>query len=221
MDDMNWVWIAGFFEGEGNVQLLKKGTRHTGRATIGQKDKRPLQAINDYLVELGYSTSFYQRPKSWDKRYKKYRDPIWVLALNTRDQVIEFYEEIIPYLFAKKEQAEFVVETLTRERDERDAILKEAIRLRNEFLSWREISWRLGVGRVSILNYAKSAGIELDNKPHFEDVMDWRDDRIRRGLCEKCGKPRGKNGTKRKCRPCADKHNAWRNEHRRKHGRSD
>lgn len=222
MAKISWEWIAGFFEGEGNVfwQEGKKGTKQGlhGRAVIGQVVKAPLEAIYDFLMESGFDKpGFYLRPSLNINKWQ----PCWILTISKRDDVIKFFSEISPYLFDKKEKAEYVIMRLIEQRNERDAILKAAFDLKNQGLSWREISRRLGVGRVAIQSYARSAGIALDPGHHFEDEMDWRDDRIRRGLCEKCGKPLGENATKRRCRVCADNFNKWRNEHRKLYGRKD
>jgi hypothetical protein len=40
----------------------------------------------------------------------------------------------------------------------------------------------------------------------------WYKDRIAKGLCRNCGKPRGKTGTKSRCRLCADKWNTYQRE---------
>lgn len=212
MEKMSWPWISGFFEGEGHVywQEGKKGTKQGlhGRVIIGQKDKRPLQAIYNFLIQQGfYNPILYLRPAPKENNFRK-SSAIWVLSLTTRDDVIHFYTEISPYLFEKQEKAEYVLERLVKARDERDQILREAIRMKEDGKFWSDISRELGVGRTSILNYAKSAGIDVQHKYH-EIGMDFRSDRVRRGLCEVCGFERGDNGTKRKCRKCADAYNSY------------
>lgn len=222
MAKMSWVWIAGFFEGEGNVfwQEGKKGTKQSlhGRATIGQKAKAPLQEIHDFLIEQGFcEPSFYLRRANTSLRSTE----CWILTINRRDDVIRFYSEISSYLIEKKAQAEFVLNRLTQNRDERDSILLRAAELKKSGMSWREVSRQLGIGRRSLINYATSKGIDLERTGKREDGKSWKQDRVDRGLCERCGQPRGEDGTMRTCQSCAVKIRAWRNEYRRIHGRND
>jgi len=214
MEKMTWTWIAGFFEGEGTVfwQEGKKGTKQGlhGRATIGQKDKMALQEIYKFLISEGFSKpSFYLRPPIKFPTGLGLTCEIWILTINKRDDVIRFYAEITPYLFQKYDKAKYVLDRLVKARNERDEILKESIRLKDGGMTWANISRELGIGRVAILNYARSAGTDLHAKYHDEGI-DFRQDRVNRGLCETCGKERGESGTKRKCRNCADSYNVYR-----------
>ena len=206
---MNWDWIAGFMEGEGHIywQWSKKGTKQGtgGRVIIGQKDKRALEAIHDFLLKEGFENPiFYLRPAS--KLVERSCD-LWMLTLNRRPDVIRFLEKVLDGLFAKREKATFVIETLKRLNRERKEILETALALRKQGKSWREISRETKVGRVALLNYARAEGIELPGKKHPFDERSWRHDRQARGICTTCGKPRGADGTKWYCRLCADKIN--------------
>jgi predicted transcriptional regulator len=216
---MTWEWIAGFFEGEGNVfwQEGKNGTKQglVGRATIGQKDKRALQSIYNFLLEKGFSPpQFYLRPAA----NTPHSSSIWILAIGRRDDVIRFYSEISPYLFEKKSEAEYVINRLESQRDARNEILKRAFDLKEKGLSWRSISRELGIGRIAISNYVKSAGLSFSETTHFEDRKEWRQDRVDRGLCEDCGEKRGDDGIKRKCKKCKDRYNLSRREQRKRLG---
>ena len=215
MNIITWEWVAGFFEGEGNIfyQEGKHGTKQGmhGRATMGQKDKRALQAIYDFLVENGFSApSFILRPAYVNTKSFGRSCEMWILTINRRDDVIRFYREISPFLFEKQSKAVFVLSHLEKNVSDRNLILEEAISMKNSGVSWREIARRLGIGRVSINNYLRSANIVLKKSEHFEDRMSWRKSRNARGLCDSCGKERGKDGTKMKCRACADRYNSMR-----------
>lgn len=223
MVEISWEWVAGFFEGEGCIfwQEGKKGTKQStcGRATIGQKEKAPLQAIYAFLIEQGFSTpAFYLRP-AWKGSDRSI--DIWMLTIQRREDVIRFLKSIEPFLFQKKEKAGFVINRLSALIVERNDNLSKALEVRKTGASWRDVSRKTGIGRVALNNYARAAGIELKKEKRFNDENDWRQDRVDRGLCEKCGKSRGENGTLRKCRACANKYNEWRNEYRRVHGRKD
>lgn len=223
MTNIGWEWIAGFFEGEGNIfwQEGKRGTKSGmgGRCTIGQKVKAPLQAVYEFLIKIGFDNpAFYLRPPAKGQRYPT---ELWILTVQKRKDVISFLENTIPFLFQKKEKAQFVLGRLRDAIHQRDKVLNKAMSLKEEGKTWLEIARALHVNSVTIRNYARSKGINLDRSRGFDNDMDWRDDRIARGLCESCGKPRGIGGTIRKCRKCADRYNKWRNKYRRDNGRKD
>lgn len=211
---INWSWVAGFFEGEGNIywQEGKKGTKQGahGRLTIGQKCKEPLQVLYDFLISEGLAPRLYQR-----------KTGIWVIVVAIRENVIEFLKQVEPMLFQKREDAVFVREWLEGLIAERKHMLEFATALRREGISWREIARRAGVGRVAVTNYFRAAGIAIESeseKPDFDRGAwnrGWRQDRINRGLCVSCGEPRGDDGTSWCCRPCADCRNEYSREWKR------
>jgi hypothetical protein len=219
---MSWQWIAGFFEGEGHVnwQERRKGkSGQGGRAIMGQVCKAPLESVYNFLKAEGFGEpSFYLRPIA--KSARRNSQPCWILTVQKRADVIRFLEAIAPMLFDKRAKAEYVVMRLKAADAERERVINEAIKLRKEGMSWREISRLTGISRNGLTAHLDARGIDWRQKPGMDD-MEWRDDRIARGLCESCGAERGENGTKRKCRPCADSYNQWRNQHRMIHGRKD
>jgi hypothetical protein len=208
MAAIGWEWLAGFFEGEGCIAWYEgDGKRGRGaRLMIGQVDKRPLQAIYDFLLQEGItSIQFYLRPASASYR----STPCWMLSVTKRDDVLRYLDGIRPWLFQKAEKADMVKERLLQGIAERDDTLAKALTLKTEGQSWREISNILHIGRTALTNYATSKGIDLSRQPGFENEVEWRKDRIARGLCSKCGKPRGELATKWMCRPCADRFNLY------------
>lgn len=206
MTKMSWEWIAGFFEGEGCVHWYNSRTKTKqgicGRVFIGQKKKEPLQAIYDFLEAEGFNrVSLYLRKQCDSRKSLGRHCEIWVLCIQQRDEVIRFLENIVDFLFQKKEKAEFVITSLKSLRDERDNILNEAIRLKNSGLTIFQVTRQLGIRSQSLTDYARSKGITLrDNRKENA----WRQDRVDRGLCSDCGKPRREDGTSRLCRECAD-----------------
>lgn len=208
---MTWEWIGGFFEGEGCISWYEgeNGTKHGlgGRITIGQKDKRPLQAIYDFLLDQGFPPpGFYLRP--YPKKSKYNRSPLWIIAIQKREDVIRFLTEIEPFLFEKREKAQYVISRLTNLIEEREAILARATELRKSGLTWREISLETGVGRTALMNYFKAEGIDLKYGKR-DTKIPWKKWRAEKGLCCNCGEPRGQGGTKYKCRKCADRYNEY------------
>ncbi len=213
MNIMTWDWIAGFFEGEGNISWYQgvRGTKQgtSGRIVIGQKDKRPLVAIKSFLEEKGFKHCLlYVRPSRPPK------NRLWILAINQRDEVIKFLDHIMPMLFEKQEKALEISTRLLSLIWAREGTLAEALKLRKEKKTWREISRLMHISYQTLANYARSKGIELKIEPF--DGLTWRQDRIKRGLCASCGKMRGDKGTKRMCRSCQDKSNRRTKEWKRK-----
>lgn len=207
---MNWDWIAGFMEGEGHIywQWGKKGTKQGthGSIIIGQKCKDPLVAIREFLLKDGYENPIlYLRPAS---QKAKISGEIWILALNRRNDVIRFLEGVYDGLFQKREKAKFVMDTLRQLNRERREILEKAKMLRGSGKTWREISRLTGVGRTALMNYFKAEGIDMRYGQRDLSIS-WRQDRVNCGLCEACGDPRGNDGTKRRCRKCADRFNEY------------
>lgn len=210
---MSWDWLGGFFEGEGSIHWYQSKTKTkqgiSGRIFIGQKIKDPLQQVYDFLEGEGFERARLYLRKQAKKSINALADPveIWVIAIQQRDEVVRFLENIIPFLIQKEEKALFVLDSLKGYRDERDKVLQEASELKKSGLSWREVSRQLGIGRRSLINYATSKGIDIKKTNNREDGKSWKKDRIERGLCASCGKPRGEDGTLWLCRPCTDKHN--------------
>ncbi len=197
---MTWEWIAGFFEGEGHIQWVegKKGTKQgtSGRIVIGQKDPRPLKAITVFLEQQGFSRVLL---------YLRKAGPLWILAINERKEVVQFLQQIGPRLFEKQAKATYVLKRLTKLMKERDDVLSKALALKQAGKTWEEIRILAHINYRTLNNYARSKGVEL-RIPPFSNKQ-WRDERMRRGLCASCGKPRCKKGTKRMCASCQTRNN--------------
>ena len=214
--DMTWNWIAGFFEGEGNISWLqgKRGTKQgtSGRVVIGQNDKRPLIAIKCFLEGVGFEhILLYVRPANPKRRRP---NPIWILGINQRDEVIKFLECIAPLLFEKQAKVVDISNRLKRLRQEREDVLVKALALRQNGNTWKNIRKSMHINYRTLTNYARSKGIKLKIEPF--NFLSWRHERIERGLCVSCGKKRGVNGTKIMCRICANKSNLRTKEWKRK-----
>lgn len=203
---ISWDWIAGFTLADGHVQWVegKKGGKQGigGRIILAQKAKEPLEAIEEFLIIRGIEDArLYLRPKS--KGYRR-GGPVWILSITSRNSVIEFLEQTYQLLFHKRDRAEFVLKELRRLNEERKLIVEQALALRERNLSWREIARHLDIHRTALTSFFREEGINIKDDREGLDAKTWRHDRIERGLCYSCGQPRGLNGTKWKCRPCAD-----------------
>jgi len=211
---MSWQWIAGFFEGEGSVYWIKPKPNSKqgmfGRVVIGQKEKEPLTQIVNFLKKEGLNRAYITLRRQNETRpgMLVYRDfsEIWILSIQQRDEVLVFLKSIQPFLIQKNNKAMYVINELARLRDERDRILEQGIILRSQSKSWPEVCNILGVGYRSIMNYAKSKGIDLKIKKF--DPKKWRDDRVNSGNCRACGKPRD-GRSKYKCTHCIEQYNEY------------
>ena len=151
---IGWEWIAGFFEGEGCVcwQEGRKGTKQGmgGRLIIGQKDKRPLQAIYDFLIAEGFSKpQFYLRPA------RKASGPCWMLSVCVRRDVIRMIEAMLPWLFQKTDKALMVLDRLTAASAEHDRLRSLALQLKRDGASWAVVRSRLGISRKAVVVYSR------------------------------------------------------------------
>lgn len=202
--EMNWQWLAGFFEGEGHIQYVegKKGTTQGtgGRIIIGQKDKRALEAIKKYLEILKFTHILFSQRSAKPPRMP---NPLWILSICERENVIRFLVCIEPLLYEKKKKALWVLNNLRALNKKREERLGKALKMRQQKICWRDICRKLHISPHTLYNHARAQGIELKKK-YRADSFSWRQDRVERGLCGSCGKQRKGNGTKQECRKCAD-----------------
>ena len=107
--DLDLLYIAGFFDGEGSVNIglsskSNKNGRHwwpVVRCIIANTNKEILERIHKTL-ELGT----IQKPsKDYNKDVGKRRRPFYFVITST-DQVISFVDQIVPYSIVKKEELE-------------------------------------------------------------------------------------------------------------------
>lgn len=97
--EMNWDYIAGFFDGEGSVTLYKETKNKWGRAVkinIEQKDTKSLKAIKKFLLENGLNkVGLYSR---------KTRTTSCIQIQNKFDIAL-FLENIIPLIIVKRKKS--------------------------------------------------------------------------------------------------------------------
>ena len=93
MDIIQLSYIAGFFDGEGSINLLTrirpKNTEYSLTVAIGQRDGMTLDLIKE---NFGGNIYFVKRDGSY----------YWVI---THKKAVKFLKEILPYLQYKKPQA--------------------------------------------------------------------------------------------------------------------
>ncbi len=88
---MNWVYIAGFFDGEGSIGKHTQAKNYW-RISIGQKSKEVLYMIKEF-TKMG---AIYQ-----ENSKDMYRYQIW-----RQDEVYRFVTAILSHTVVKKSQLE-------------------------------------------------------------------------------------------------------------------
>jgi intein/homing endonuclease len=107
----DWVYIAGFLEGEGCIELSHRG--RSVRVAISQAYPEVL----DWLVDLGLGhlfTDLVQYESGYKRRFR------W--RIQAKAEVLAFLESVEPHLRLKKKQAQLA---LTLMRENRPATLAE------------------------------------------------------------------------------------------------
>ncbi len=94
--DAELAWAAGFFDGEGSIGIYARGDTkgHRLDVTIGNVDLRTLE-----IFKRRWGGSM------WTDHRKPPRQTFYFWSLSTRSAQ-PFLLEILPYLIAKREQAE-------------------------------------------------------------------------------------------------------------------
>ena len=94
-------YLAGFFDGEGCIQLVnrvtKEGKQRSNMSVVITQAN--LDILHD--IELRYKGSIYELKKTPNK--------CWQLVLSASN-ALEFLQDVVPYLIIKKEQALLAIE---------------------------------------------------------------------------------------------------------------
>lgn len=93
---MDWSYIAGFFDGEGNFHMVftKKSIQIVCRM-FGDS----IKVFEEMIKFMGFGT-IYRRKKE---------EHVPELTITKKEYVKTFLENILPYLILKKEHAEFIL----------------------------------------------------------------------------------------------------------------
>lgn len=98
---MTWAYIAGFFDGEGNIRMPH---RSSGQLSLHQADKRGLilfQEIKQFLEGYGIKCSIH-----CNKRPTPLGKPMYRLYTYNRHGVATFIKYTFPYLRIKKAECQ-------------------------------------------------------------------------------------------------------------------
>ena len=119
---MNWSYIAGFFDGEGSINLQPRSCQASFTQVI-RKDM-VLENIQSFLrsrgVRSGLSSHSGRKGTKWN--------PTQRLTVSDHCSVVKFLQSVLPYLTVKKEKAEKAIKQL-KETDWKNASLIPASRL--------------------------------------------------------------------------------------------
>lgn len=104
---INWDYIAGFFDGEGNINVSKTKNYKNGEHNITiairiyQTSRDVLEKIKDFI---GYGTIYENKRtnSSWNNTFE--------LTFNKKDDVKTFLITIKDKVITKKEQVNYVLE---------------------------------------------------------------------------------------------------------------
>lgn len=94
---MNWAWVAGIFEGEGNINITKPqgNKRAKVRITIAMTD----EDVIDRLLEVtGVGTKDERRVDEKNPKHSR----IYFWRIGRREEVAEFLTAILPYLLSRR-----------------------------------------------------------------------------------------------------------------------
>lgn len=93
---MNWDYIAGFFDGEGNIHVNKpKGNQYQLIIRIYNSNLKVLESIGEF-IDMGYI-------------YKKKKTGMFELVIIPKSDVKKFLEEIKNRTIIKKGAIEFIL----------------------------------------------------------------------------------------------------------------
>ena len=91
---MSLQYIAGFFDGEGNIRISKNGGLQISVAQKGTRGKQVLNAIRSDLTLWGVRTQLYP-PAPVEKQ-------LWVMGATGQENVLHLCRLLFPYLHVKR-----------------------------------------------------------------------------------------------------------------------
>lgn len=168
---MNWDYIAGFFDGEGNIyakRVEKSSSRHKNRfkITMGQRaDRREvLLEIKRFLEARGIPCTFYTYMHK-ESRFKPSGHEMAILSIEWRDAVCCFCRKVKNKVIVKRNDVlnalEFAKKVMKRSR--RIFTNEQLEEIKNEYLSGKsgcEIARKLRIPWWVVYNRLEKLGIK-------------------------------------------------------------
>ena len=146
--DVELAWVAGFFDGEGNIRIHKGISDKT---MINPSYRLVVQISNtDYEVMVYLQETFGGTIRKCVKA-KPHHKQCWQWSIHTR-QAMSFVEQIYPYLRVKKERAELArkfIDTISIKRQGPIPLSREILRLRDQYYSEMMFLNRKGIPLVA------------------------------------------------------------------------
>lgn len=100
---MNWPYIAGFFDGEGNISVpLGHSTVIVNITQAGSRGRETLEEISQFIGTYGLRSRVSFRVQLEN------RQPVYMLWTRPLDS-IKFLEKVLPYLRIKRTKAQDVI----------------------------------------------------------------------------------------------------------------
>src|SRR5580693_6661318 len=99
MTVLSWQWLAGFFDGEGSINLKERSGTHWSVAQAHARGIRVLNEVKEFLAENGIPSALYTRKG----------DGCHCLYVSQRELVNQIVAHLMPYLRVKKTEAQDIV----------------------------------------------------------------------------------------------------------------
>jgi len=114
---MDWQYLAGFFDGEGNI-YLQQGKSKGIQVTLHNTDYQILKEIRDFLHERGIKASLTKDKGKHRNGYS--RKELWKLLITNQWDARKFFKNIMPMARVKREKiSESLIFMKTFKRDTR------------------------------------------------------------------------------------------------------
>ncbi len=136
-EERKWIWLAGFFDGEGCVQIAKRAREERRWVLSLSIANTHLETLNTLIADFGGRMYCKPRAEDWHK-------DCWYWSA-TGDEAMEVLRRLLPNLRVKRLQAEIGIEFQERLRSKRYGRWD---RTTDEELEWREDA-RLRLGRLN------------------------------------------------------------------------
>lgn len=174
MSNVNWDYIAGFFDGEGNLHWRENGRKQS--ATFTQKDRQVLEEIRKFLLTENIRSNIYFMPS----------DNIFRLRISQSTSPDKFLSSLKTRIIVKKKALDDISEKLVIRKKARLSLdeIEEIQRMRNRGFSISQISEQLHRDWRSIRKYITL--IHFERKRCFKCGLEWIPYRQNPKFCPRC-----------------------------------
>jgi hypothetical protein len=121
-DEEFWAWLAGFWEGEGSLNLYadKRGGNRTLRPllTVSQSDRAPIDYIYERLRVGGVSLDTQRGKRNYMKAENRVIEACkdcWIWQVQSKREVLEILQRMLPHLRFKADEVRQAITVLKDE----------------------------------------------------------------------------------------------------------